>query len=57
MKGYDRFPYLYYQRKQKAAPKDQESTHRLQVWSGLLCFDNRFIRLYSTLLPQAWAYS
>ena len=34
-------------------PTGQKSTYRLQGWSGLLFFDNRFICLYSTLLPQA----
>ena len=53
IRDYNRFPYLYYQRRQKAAPKGQESTHRLRVWSGLLFLDNSFICLYSTLLPQA----
>ena len=38
-------------RKQRTAPKGQESSCRLQVWSGPLFLDTAC--LYSTLLPQA----
>lgn len=45
------FPYFCHQKKMKAAPDGQESSDRLQVWSGLRSFD--CICLYLTLLPQA----